>query len=108
MGNYNNKLSLSLYRISKDGLEEGLVQMINEIDSDFQPMAEEIVADIVENNDTVIGAIEDALHMRTNIDLGDISPWLINNETYCQQYDYVVTTTTDDSDDYIVALALVT
>ena len=108
MSNYENKLNLRLYRIGKDNVEDGLAHMIADIDSDFEEEAPAIAREIYDSNTTIIGAIEDALNMRTSIELADMSQFLLQNKTYCKEYDYIITSTTDDSDDFIVALAFIT
>lgn len=97
MGNYVGKLHLLKVYVDYDNPKEGLVEIITSLDSDYEEFAEQIADNIINNpkNDDVVEMIDSLLSgdfgeiIEDGINiLDEISTFILQNDTYCQSYEY--------------------
>jgi hypothetical protein len=101
MGNYVGKLNTLKIYVAYDNPKEGLVEIINSLDSDYEDYAEQIADNIINDphNDGDVVSMIDALLLGSFGEvIGDyeelegvnildyISTFLLQNCTYCQSY----------------------
>jgi len=100
MGNYSGKTNLLKVKVQTNNPKEGLVEIIQSLDSDYEEYAEQIVDNIINDpkNDDVIEMIDAVICGRFgevmveedgeeyNV-LDDLSNWFLDNCTYCSGFE---------------------
>jgi len=99
MGNYTGEINLLTKKVSKKNPKKALVEIIDELDSDYEDFSEEIVEAIINKRKNVKQMIEDVIKGNFK-DLtveedgeiydADISTFILKNCTYCSGYEYEI------------------
>ncbi len=104
MGNYVGELNKLKVYVDYENPKDGLVEIIESVDSDYEEYAERIADNIIndpENKGDVVSMIDalilgrfgevlefdEALGEEVNV-LDELSNWLLINDTYCKSYKY--------------------
>ena len=98
MGNYSGKLQKISMTISRKNPKKKLVELIDEADSDFMDVSDEIADALIKKHKNVEDMIDEIMNMSLPSDIDesldehdDMSCFIFNNDSYCSNVEHDIT-----------------
>ena len=104
MANTSGNLNLLVIKINEKNAKEQLVKLVGDIDSDFEEVAVKLVDSVMKKYKSLSSQIKAILKTENRREVE--STFLLNNDSYCEEYEYELTKV--NKEEFILSLAYTT
>jgi hypothetical protein len=113
MGNYSGAMEKISMTISRKNPKAKLIELIDEADSDYMDISDQIVDKVVKKHTKVEAMIKEIMNMNLPSDVDEsleehdeMSCFIFNNSTYCSNVKYDITKVGKDKVKLVVVYSL--